>query len=384
MSDEKRPQDIEPERVENEATDVEKEHVEGDVRLQEPWDPGLIRVDPKQYSLRQMADMINDKELDLDPDFQRHRVWGPLQKSQLIESILLRIPLPAFYFSGDEEGRMQVVDGLQRLSTIHDFLNDRFALADLEYLGKELAGKRFSDIKQTVWGRRIQGTQIYANVIDPQTPAKVKFDIFKRINTLGEPLSFQEIRHCMSQRTSREFLKTLANSEAFLKATDSSFKEHKRMADREAVLRFCAFRMLEHVEDYAQYESMALFLTEATEKIDRVLTDADRGQLAADLARAMENATQLFSNFAFRKWPIGQDDRKNPINKPLLEAWGVVLATYSWGNLEPHKSRIVDAARRAMADDREFIEAISVGTGDPRKVTTRFDRVKLILDTAIQ
>jgi hypothetical protein len=98
----------------------------------------------------------------------------------------------------------------------------------------------------------------------------------------------------------------------------------------------------------------------------------------------MENATRLFSNFAFRKWPAGQDDRKNPINKPLLEAWGVVLATYSWENLEPHKSKIVDAARRAMADDREFIEAISVGTGDPSKVKTRFDRVKLILDVALQ
>jgi hypothetical protein len=384
MSDEKRPWDIEPERVENEVTDVEKEHVDDDVRLQEPWDPSLIRVDPKQYSLRQIDDMINDKELDLDPDFQRHRVWGPRQKSHLVESVLLRIPLPAFYFSADEEGRMQVVDGLQRLSTIHDFLNDRFALAELEYLGKELAGKRFSDIKQTVWGRRIQGTQIYANVIDPQTPAKVKFDIFKRINTLGEPLSFQEIRHCMSQGTSREFLKTLANSEVFLKATDSSFKEHKRMADREAVLRFCAFRMLEHIEDYAKYESMDLFLTEATDKIDRVLTDADRAQLAADLARAMENATQLFGNFAFRKWPAGQDDRKNPINKPLLEAWGAVLATYAWENLEPHKSKIVDAARRAMAEDREFTEAISVGTGDPRKVKARFDRVSLILNTALQ
>ena len=116
MSDEKRPWDSEPERVENEVTDVEKEHVGDDVGLHEPWDPSLIRVDPKQYSLRQIDDMINDKELDLDPDFQRHRVWGPRQKSHLVESVLLRIPLPAFYFSADEEGRMQVVDGLQRLS----------------------------------------------------------------------------------------------------------------------------------------------------------------------------------------------------------------------------------------------------------------------------
>lgn len=384
MSEEKLPRDIEPERIENELTDVEQEHVEGEDRLQEPWDPSLIRVDPKQYSLRQIDDMIKDGELDLDPDFQRHRVWGPRQKSQLIESVLLRIPLPAFYFSADEEGRMQVVDGLQRLSTIHDFLGDRFALADLEYLRRELAGKKFSDIKQTAWGRRIHGTQIYANVIDPQTPAKVKFDIFKRINTLGEPLSFQEIRHCMSQRTSREFLKALASSEGFLKATDSSFRDHRRMADREAVLRFCAFRMLTAIEDYASYDSMAVFLTEATDRIDRTSTESDRAALAADLARAMENAAGLFGEYAFRKWPAGQDERKNPINKPLFEAWSVVLASFTWEALAPHKAKIVDAARRAMAEDRELIEAISVGTGDPRKVKTRFDAVRNIVKGALE
>jgi hypothetical protein len=156
------------------------------------------------------------------------------------------------------------------------------------------------------------------------------------------------------------------------------------MADREAVLRFCAFRMLQRIEDYATYDSMAVFLTEATDKIDRVLTETDRARFAGDLARAMENAAGLFGEYAFRKWPAGQDYRKNPINKPLLEAWGVVLATYAWDTLEPHKSKIVDATRRAMADDREFIEAISIGTGDPRKVNTRFDRVRLIVETALQ
>lgn len=82
-----------------------------------PYNPELIRVDPKTFSLRQILDMIDDGDLELAPEFQRLKVWTSGQKSRLIESILLRIPLPAFYFSSDEQGGLQVVDGLQRLST---------------------------------------------------------------------------------------------------------------------------------------------------------------------------------------------------------------------------------------------------------------------------
>src|SRR5438105_4069803 len=87
-----------------------------------PYDPEQIRVDPKTFSLRQILDMIDDEDLELAPDFQRLKVWTSIQKSRLIESVLLRIPLPAFYFSSDEAGALQVVDGLQRLSTIHDYV----------------------------------------------------------------------------------------------------------------------------------------------------------------------------------------------------------------------------------------------------------------------
>jgi hypothetical protein len=383
MTDDRRMREVERERVEDEITDVEKEQDEGEPRVHEPWDPALIRVDPKQYSLRQIGELVDGGELDLDPELPRRRVWDVRQKSRLVESVLLRIPLPSFYFSADEEGRMQVVDGVQRLSAIHDFLAGRFALEGLDYLGAELGGKTFADIKQTAWGRRFLGTQISANVVDPQTPAKLKLDVFERINTVGEPLGLQEIRHCMSGRTSRELLAALASSEPFLRATGSSLKDHRRMADREAVLRFCAFRMLERIEDYAKYDSMAVFLTEATDRIDRVLTDDDRSKLAGDLSRAMDNAARLFGEHAFRKWPAGEDDRRNPINKPLLEAWAVVLASYGWEVLEPHRAKIVDAARRAMAEDRDFIEAISVATGDPARVEARFERVKVIVETAL-
>jgi len=278
---------------------------------------------------------------------------------------------------------MQVVDGLQRLSTVHSYAKDGFALDELEYLQTHLSGKRFSQTRDTVWGRRLYTTQINVNVIDPQTPAKVKFDIFKRINTLGEPLTAQEIRHCMSQSVSRQFLKQCANSSTFLRATAGSLADHKRMADREAVLRFCAFRMLGDLDAYDQFDSMDVFLTEATDRLDSGMNDGERTQLAAELARAMTNAFNLFGEHAFRKWPEGAaSNRVNPINKPLLESWAVGLSAWEWNQIEPRRDSIVSAARKAMKEDYDFIDSITSSTGDPRKVRLRFYFVRALIERA--
>jgi hypothetical protein len=375
---------VQEEYVENRATGVEVENTDSETRSDKPWNPNDIRVDPKTFSLRQIIDMINDKEIDLAPDFQRHRVWKQLQKSRLIESILLRIPLPAFYFSSDKEGKMQVVDGLQRLSTISSFANGEFPLDDLEYLQSDLRGKFFADLKDSVWIRRLNQTQILVNVIDPQTPIKVKFDIFKRINTGGEPLNAQEIRHCMSQKTSRDFLKSCTELPSFKDGVATGeLRAHVRMADREVVLRFCAFLLLENLEEYGNSESMDVFLTEANEKLDR-MSQPELDSLRQSFDKALQNAQSLFGKHAFRKWPASEkkDLSRNPFNKAFFEALTVGLARYDWPRLEPRREEIVKAARQVMRADRAFNDAISFGTGALRKVRLRFLMVREILEKA--
>lgn len=151
-----------------------------------PYDPDLIRVDPRPYQVSLVNELINDGDVDLAPDFQRHFVWKDLaQRSRLIESMMLRIPLPVFYLAQDEEGKFQVVDGLQRLTVINQFLNNKFRLRKLEYL-KDCEGKFFKKEGEKnnldpKYVRRITQTQLSFNVIDPQTPTRVKFDIFRRI-----------------------------------------------------------------------------------------------------------------------------------------------------------------------------------------------------------
>ena len=183
------------EYFENKDTDVE---VEDDPNPRgsdpEPWDPEKIRIHTKHYSLRQVVDMVGDRDLDLAPDFQRGYVWKESQRGSLIESLLLGIPLPSFYFNEDPDGRMQVVDGVQRLTTITKFVTgESFELRELTYL-HDLEGRAFAQL-DGVFRRRLLGSQFVAHVIDPQTPYRVKFDIFRRLNTGGTPLSAQEIRH---------------------------------------------------------------------------------------------------------------------------------------------------------------------------------------------
>ena len=235
------------------------------------YDPALIRVDPRTFSLHQIIDMLDAGELDLTPDFQRKKVWKPWQKSRLIESIFLRIPLPAFYFAADGDGLIHVVDGLQRLSTIYDFVkgsSDFSKLSGLEYLTEAQLGGMEWDTIGSSWKRRLHTTQIFAHVIDPQTPMPVKFQIFRRLNQGGEPLNSIEIINSICRRRSRDFLRKLANSSIFLKWTEEKLKDHPRMEDRDSVLIICALHLQADIGSVDSFEDFDDFLVAAVRFLD--------------------------------------------------------------------------------------------------------------------
>jgi len=376
-SDTPQPPKITEEHFLDTGTGVEAETETEDAppEIDRPWNPEQIRVNTKQFSLRNALDMIEDGSLELAPDFQRGRVWKPRQKSRLIESVLLQIPLPAFYFAEDTDGLMRVVDGLQRLSTIHDFVRGGeergFPLKGLEYLQSAVEGKRFEDLPAP-WKRRIYNTQIVTNVIDPTTPPDVMYDIFKRINTGGTPLNAQEIRHCMSKERSRTVLREMTSTAEFNAATNN-MGGHIRMNDREMALRFAAFWRM-GTKGYAKYAAMDPFLQRTTSMLDsaKEVTDSDVGNLVEAFRKAMLNARLVFGDQAFRKWPLDSSGR-NPINRALFEAWSITLAGYEATDLEQRREAIVDAARFLMTKDYQYLEAITSSTGDVRRVMLRFD-----------
>jgi hypothetical protein len=127
---------------------------------------------------------------------------------------------------------------------------------------------------------------------------------------------------------------------------------------------------------------MDSFLIDATTRIDNELNDRKLATLAGDLDQAMQNASELFGEHAFRKWPLG-DERKKPINRALFESWAVALADYTWKDLSPHKAKIIKAVRVKMVSDSDYMSAVSAGTGDHGRVKLRFETARQILAKAV-
>lgn len=165
----------------------------------------------------------------------------------MIESILLGLPLPSFYFNEDEGGNTRsVIDGVQRLCAIRDFVLGKeqdgrrtyLKLEGLQFL-KQYEGLKFTDLTRPDV-RRIHNMKITTNTLGYETPSEVKLIIFQRVNSAGIPLTHQEMRHALNQGLPAEYIKRLSESEAFLRATYRKINR-KRMQDRDFVNRFIAF-----------------------------------------------------------------------------------------------------------------------------------------------
>lgn len=353
--------------------------------ITEPFDPALIRVETKSMSIDLLLSRIQHGEIDLAPDFQRQGgIWSLGAKSRLIESILIRIPLPAFYMDATDEDRWIVVDGLQRLTTLKEFAVDRsIKLTGLEFL-TQLEGKIYDELPRN-FQRRIQETQVTVYLIEKGTPPEVKFNIFRRINTGGLPLSAQEIRHALNQGKVTNFLKNLASCQEFRQATTGSVPR-ERMADREFVLRFLAFKLTPYTEyDSKEFDS---FLSDTMAEINK-MTDEELKELERQFRRAMNAAFDIFERDAFRKRykPSGG---RYPINKALFESWSVNLSQLSdeqLNQLSERRDFVRDKFIELMNNRRDnpyFDTAISQGTGDIAKVKRRFGAIEQLIKEVLQ
>ncbi|WP_299193593.1 DUF262 domain-containing protein [uncultured Litoreibacter sp.] len=361
---------------------VEKElEDDGSIGIVRPFDPEKIKIARETKTVSLLDTRITHGEIDLFPDFQRNSgLWTSRQKSRLIESLLLRIPLPAFYVACDQDENWAVVDGLQRLSTIHTFIHGQFQLTGLEYL-VQFDKSKFDDLPRSMQ-RRIEETELVLNVIQPGTPEEVMFNIFSRINTGGMTLNGQEIRHALNKGPARAYLMNLANSNEFLAATESSIST-KRMLDRECVLRFLAF-WLRHWEQY-QNNDLDGFLNTTMKALNR-MENADLGAASDAFRRSMVLAKNVFGDDAFRKRYSIEDPRK-PISKPLFEIWSVCLAklTQEQGEvLLSRRNAVQTAFSELLRDDREFEAAITNSTNVPARVHKRFQAIEDLIARVLE
>ncbi len=354
-----------------------------DPEIKKPFDPKKIDMTVKQMIIDSLIKRMKSDppRIDLNPEFQRRgNLWDEKSQSRLIESLLVRIRIPAFYFDGTDDDCWKVVDGLQRLITLKRFIIDKtLKLQNLEFLERH-NGDSFDDLPAYLRGR-IEETEITVFIINPGTPEDVKYNIFKRVNTGGLVLTPQEIRHALNQGIPANFVKELAELPDFNKATHNLLKNHKRMEDRDFVTRFIAFN-----NGYKDYQSdLDNYLNEAMVRL-RGLSVEKRDQIKKDFIKAMDAAYRLFGKYAFRKM-YKLNDRQHPINKALFDTWSANLARLTEKDIETLISRkdiVIKKFIELMSKDNDFESSISTGTGKINAVKIRFSRIEKLLEEILQ
>lgn len=339
---------------------------------------GRVDIVSRLMPLYEIVRMIKNGIIDMTPELQRHPdLWKPVAQSRLIESLLLGIPLQSFYFSSSGDGvhEWQVIDGLQRLSTIANFIvHNKLRLKGLEYLA-EYNGRFFEDLPQSTQSELLaMNLQVY--VVRPGTPLWVRFNIFQRLNTGGLPLNRQEIRTVLLNGPGIRFVNKLATESAFIEATRGKVGL-KRMADRELANRFVAFRVLDAAESYSDLDS---FLNDAIRVLD-VMDESSREELRADFIRSMTLIRDTFGEYAFRRYLPLKEVFAPGINKAIFDAVSVAVAEIPQGNVADVLYRgqeLVCAYKRLFEDDAadSFGNTISKSTGDRKSVLRRLSLVR--------
>lgn len=360
------------------AVEIEEERLyeeSDDGIIAEPLNPKDVDIVTRPMVISNIVDDLKDGSIILEPDFQRiPDLWNAGKQSRLIESLIIRIPLPAFYFDAGVDEKLIVVDGLQRLYAIKRFMAlkeddpKRLVLTGLEYL-TEYNGYMFEQLPTNIQ-RRIKSQVITAYVLRPGTPDKVRASIFTRINTGGLILQPAEIKNSVYRGQAAGLLKELAHSEEFIQATRKKI-DPSRMLDREFVNRFLAFYLLGvdrytgNLEEYLN-DVMIQLQKESADTIDKC---------RKDFLKAMNYAHEIFGEFAFRK--INIDGKYGRINKPLYDAVAVNLAKLSTADCERllKKKEVLLRKYEALLKDKAFVDNITNGTAKIQSVQNRYVRI---------
>ncbi|NJP04763.1 MAG: DUF262 domain-containing protein [Chloroflexaceae bacterium] len=299
----------------------------------------------------------------LNPDFQRDFVWPPEKQSKLIESALMRIPLPVFYLAEQPDGKVVVVDGLQRLTTFYRYLNNEFRLSGLKDPEQVLNKKYFRDLSPR-FQTRIEDTNLILYLIDSKVPERARLDIFDRVNS-GVALSRQQMRNCLYVGPATRWLKEQATSEWFATATGGSLNT-KTMRDREAINRFCGFMLL-GVDRYRG--DMDDFLAETLKAMNE-LDEAQLDRMTQDFERSMRHNFTVFGRHAFRKHAADSTNR-NVINIALFDVFAVQMTKYDAPFVEAN-AEAIHTLFFGLMEDEQFNRAIMIATNSVRQVRDRF------------
>ncbi len=340
-----------------------------------PLDSVFVRTETR--TVHEVVKRIDAGRYQLDPDFQRDFVWPVDKQSRLVESCVMRIPLPVFYVAEGQDGRIVVVDGLQRLTTFSRYLSDSFSLTfepTEDQPVHPLDGKKFSTLPLQL-RERIEDTQLTLYILDANAPERAKLDIFERVNS-GVPLTRQQMRNCLFNGPATLWLRDAASSQEFISATGGSLQS-KSMRDREAINRFCAFSILG--EDNYTSGDMDAFLA-------HTLGDMNDGRvnlakLYGKFISSMVANKYLFEDHAFRKSlaQLNNAAVRSVVNIALFDVCSVLLAEIDPETIRTHADELRQGFKGLFEHDQDFVHSITYSTNSTRQVRTRFKTARELI-----
>jgi hypothetical protein len=339
----------------------------------EPYAPSYqlsereVHTTPADPDVETLLKRIEDKNLILRPDFQRTSVWDNTKKSRLVESLLLNLPIPPCFLAEDEDGTRVVVDGQQRLNSIDDFYHGRYPLSGLQVL-KDLNGKKWAELPPKL-DRKILQRVIRTLVISHHSNPGIRFEIFERLNSGGEPLTEQEIRNATLRGNFNKLLNQIANSPEFL-ASMQTKRPDPRLRHHELILRFFAVRAA--LKDYRPPLKMILseYMRENREPGLESLS------LFKNLfSKALENSRVVFGADLFRRYreKDGNVGFETAVSKAVFELEMISLSFLETSDVKLLASEIRSAFMDISLTNGNFSESLSRATDHRKRFYNRLD-----------
>lgn len=340
-----------------------------------------VSSQPRDWTLSSLRDKYDRGQLVLQPAYQREYVWRlrPELPSRLIESLLLQIPIPPIYFGKITGGHLEVIDGQQRLTTLIDFISNKFQLVKLNRMGS-LKGKRFRDLAEELQAR-ILDAPIRSVEIDAGQNTELRYEIFERLNRGSMALNEQELRNCVFRGPFNDLLAELENDASWRKIRGTQSPE-PRFVEREIILRFFAFANRRHFYT----GNLKRFLNEHMEH--HAPRDPEQISIQAQLFRqTMQNIYAVFGENAARLYNV--DSRSNDgawdtkFSVAALDIQAAALLGRPPAKVQALAEQIREQFLYSLLTDQALQSAISKQTGSTVQTKYRWTAFKESVDSLI-
>ena len=353
-----------------------------DKSFQEESDDAIIAI-PKEernlntasydYSVDYIATlmMAENAKIILEVPFQRKQVWKEDRSSQLIESILMNVPIPPLYFAEQDDGKWLVVDGLQRLLAIKKYYENEYKLKKLDIL-EELEGVKFKDMPQKPKDQLKDG-QLRINVIKKDSHPDIKYDIFMRLNQGAVTLNSQELRNCLYRGDLNDLLKKIAADELILRLLNQK-KPHDRSLDIEFLIRFLAFNENLTINNQSEYSinnysgSLKTFLNTFMET-NKFIKPAKLVEYKEKILDTFRKVEEVFGDDMGLRFPI---TKSRLINRAYADCILLSFARLDIELLKRKRSQII-ATRNKLKENDEFKQVLLKRTSDHTSIKTRLE-----------